>query len=558
MMAGVRYISYLLLFCVGLLFTGCREDVDTDVWDSDRPGDVTLSLKVSIGNTFSPQGTRTLVPNDNPFVPTDIPYELMHTLRIIIVRADNTVEYNQMVNMPVGVGLREVGELQFKVSTSLGELVRENNIVTRTEDKRIYLVANEASIPNEYVRNMLENLKAGYYQKVETTLGSGGNAQGADVNKETYVPGDTFLPGTAEGIMIYNNWPQPDETLNNNYAVPMVDNQGSDKSFVPMSEFFDIPVTANLTTGGSNNNVQKENLFITRNLVKFQFELIEDGMENLESFQVTDITFSSLRQKEYLFPNVTTYSPAKYNPDGSVNMEDKIITGYNIPGTANDENLVRDYVFKPENFGYTGKLTGSKPTPYETVYNPQLYFCESKTLEAVGDNPGLTNFKLSIGVDFYVLDEVKDEQGNTKFVHQPLHVVFDAKDLELPEMLPRNTIVKVRMKIQNGELKCEVTVFPYTGVYLNPSFGFIIPATGITLESQDIELQVGDTISLGVTVEPEDVTDRTLAWSSSDESVASVDSNGNITALSVGTAVITVKIGEFTGNCNVTVTPKEE
>ena len=51
-------------------------------------------------------------------------------------------------------------------------------------------------------------------------------------------------------------------------------------------------------------------------------------------------------------------------------------------------------------------------------------------------------------------------------------------------------------------------------------------------------LTVGETLSMQITIEPEDASDQTVIWSSSDETVAVVDSAGMITALSVGTVTI--------------------
>ena len=53
-------------------------------------------------------------------------------------------------------------------------------------------------------------------------------------------------------------------------------------------------------------------------------------------------------------------------------------------------------------------------------------------------------------------------------------------------------------------------------------------------------LAVGDTKTLTATVLPENATDKTVTWGSSDTSVAAVDANGKITAVGLGNATITV------------------
>ena len=82
-----------------------------------------------------------------------------------------------------------------------------------------------------------------------------------------------------------------------------------------------------------------------------------------------------------------------------------------------------------------------------------------------------------------------------------------------------------------------------------------IPATGVTLDKTTLSLVEGDTATLTATVEPADTTDTTVTWSTSDESVATVDQNGVVTAVSEGTATITVTTadGGFSDTCAVTV-----
>ena len=80
-----------------------------------------------------------------------------------------------------------------------------------------------------------------------------------------------------------------------------------------------------------------------------------------------------------------------------------------------------------------------------------------------------------------------------------------------------------------------------------------VEASSVTISAQDATLLVGQNYTLTAEVEPADATDKTIAWSSDAEGVATVDQDGKVTAVSVGTANITATCGEATATCVVTV-----
>ncbi len=79
-----------------------------------------------------------------------------------------------------------------------------------------------------------------------------------------------------------------------------------------------------------------------------------------------------------------------------------------------------------------------------------------------------------------------------------------------------------------------------------------VPVTSITLNRTNASLKAGETVTLTATVKPDDATDKTVTWSTSDATVATV-SNGVVTAKKVGSATITAKAGDKTATCAVTV-----
>ena len=83
----------------------------------------------------------------------------------------------------------------------------------------------------------------------------------------------------------------------------------------------------------------------------------------------------------------------------------------------------------------------------------------------------------------------------------------------------------------------------------------VVPVTFVTLDRYSLHLSVGATATLRATVFPSDATNTEVDWSTSDSSVAVVNSGGQISAVAVGAAVITVKTldGGYETSCTVTV-----
>ena len=80
--------------------------------------------------------------------------------------------------------------------------------------------------------------------------------------------------------------------------------------------------------------------------------------------------------------------------------------------------------------------------------------------------------------------------------------------------------------------------------------------TSVTLDKTTASLKAGETVTLTATVNPSNATDKTVTWSSSDQTIATV-SNGVVIAKKVGTATITAKAGGRTATCQVTVVATE-
>ena len=82
------------------------------------------------------------------------------------------------------------------------------------------------------------------------------------------------------------------------------------------------------------------------------------------------------------------------------------------------------------------------------------------------------------------------------------------------------------------------------------------PVTSITLDPSSVSLEPKQTVQLVATVTPDGATNKALTWSSSDQGVASVDTNGLVTANKSGKATIQAEATDGSGvyaTCEVTV-----
>ena len=80
-------------------------------------------------------------------------------------------------------------------------------------------------------------------------------------------------------------------------------------------------------------------------------------------------------------------------------------------------------------------------------------------------------------------------------------------------------------------------------------------ATGITLDKTNLTMEVVDApVKLTAKVTPDGAIDGAVTWSSDKTDVATVDANGNVTAVGNGEAKITAKASDYSATCTVKVT----
>ncbi len=88
-----------------------------------------------------------------------------------------------------------------------------------------------------------------------------------------------------------------------------------------------------------------------------------------------------------------------------------------------------------------------------------------------------------------------------------------------------------------------------------------IYVANITLDKTELQLSEGEKSTLSATVYPDDATNKDVIWVSDNEKIATVDEDGNVTAISAGTTTIyaiAADRGVITAKCKVTVTSESE
>ena len=86
----------------------------------------------------------------------------------------------------------------------------------------------------------------------------------------------------------------------------------------------------------------------------------------------------------------------------------------------------------------------------------------------------------------------------------------------------------------------------------------VVPVTRVVLSiASTYQMYVGDDVTVHVTVKPENATDKQVEWNSNNYDIVNVDSDGQVSAMAVGTAKITASCGGKKASCTITVLEKE-
>ena len=158
-----------------------------------------------------------------------------------------------------------------------------------------------------------------------------------------------------------------------------------------------------------------------------------------------------------------------------------------------------------------------------------------------------TDITLTVGEDAMLVATVKPSNASDKTV------IWQSSNESVAMVSSSGKVLAVAVgtatvtaKSGNVMARCSVTVMEKA-----------VAVTSITLNKSSFTLTEGNTETLVATVKPDNATDKTVTWTSSNTAVATVDAGGKVTAVKNGSATITAKAGNVTTTCSVTVSSKD-
>ena len=222
------------------------------------------------------------------------------------------------------------------------------------------------------------------------------------------------------------------------------------------------------------------------------------------------------------------------------------------PADADDKTVVWDSSDKSiasvENGTVTALKAGSASITARSVDGGFTASCSvsvvAKTIDVASISLSKEELTLTEGDSETITATVKPDDATDKTVtwtsSDPAVATVDGGKIEAV----KEGVATITAKAGDKTATCKVTVEKK-----------IIAVESVELDKTEVEMTEGDFVTLTATVKPDDATDKSVTWTSSDPAVATVD-GGKIEAVKEGTATITAKSGEKTATCQVTVKKK--
>ena len=230
---------------------------------------------------------------------------------------------------------------------------------------------------------------------------------------------------------------------------------------------------------------------------------------------------------------------AHFNPENATNK--------NVTWRSDNESIAK----VDQNGNVVGQTPGTTTITVTTEDGGKTASCEVTVKETpvavTGVGLNTNKVELSVGEGNKLVATVTPEAAANKEVtwssNNP-EVATVEQDGKVVAQKPGNATITVTTKDGNKTATCEVIVKETP-----------VAVTGVGLNTNKVELSVGEGNKLVATVTPEAAANKEVTWSSNNPEVATVDQDGKVVAQKPGNATITVttKDGNKTATCEVTV-----
>ncbi|MBE6124979.1 MAG: BspA family leucine-rich repeat surface protein [Erysipelotrichaceae bacterium] len=257
-------------------------------------------------------------------------------------------------------------------------------------------------------------------------------------------------------------------------------------------------------------------------ILKIEPNIIFVGHDTTEEQELGDLVV--VTEEDNSDPGVVIYNPTEETKTYNVTLSSLDETG-GVDGNSivNPFRATISAVIRPVE-GDNGLKNVTLITTTGNINNPGQVVTEQN------DYANLSSLEITVGPDEFVTYAVKPQEGQTLDEYK-----FEVVDADSNEEVSKGYVS------QDDPAK-HLVISDY--VYV----------TSVNLDSESLDLMMGETAQLTVTVNPENADNKAVTWTSSDESVATVDEEGNVKAVGEGTAVITVTSENGkTATCEVTV-----
>lgn len=273
---------------------------------------------------------------------------------------------------------------------------------------------------------------------------------------------------------------------------------------------------------------------------------------------IADITVSSVKNPEAkaictvsVYEHTTGVNISDDNIVVCIN-ETKQLTANTLPlGTTDNEVTWASSDEEIATVDVNGKVTGVKPgsciikaTTVDGGFEAQCNVTVVQLAETITLNKESTS--LIVGKTETLTANILPDNTTDKTIlwsSSNINVAtVDANGMITAKKAGECTITATSLSNPNVTATCKVTV--------------IQPVTGITLNKTTIEMsEVGEQNQLIATISPEDATEKSVTWSSTNNQICSVSATGIVTATGAGTAIVTATTvdGGLTANCVVKV-----